>query len=51
LYFSGATPMLSCFLNFTYFQNGLLLFLSKHSVIAVSIYGHSAVLIWRLHSF
>jgi hypothetical protein len=51
LCFSGATPMLSCFLYSTYFQNALLLFLSMPYMIAVFIYCHSAFLIWLLHSF
>ena len=49
--FNGATPKLSCFLDLTYFQNGIVLFLAIPSSIAEYIQFDSAFLIGHLHSF
>ena len=49
--FSGATPMLSCLLFLMYCQNGLLLFSWSPSSIVVLMWFHSALRMFRLHSF
>ena len=49
--FSSVKPMLSRFLDFTYFQNGLLLFCASASLMMLFRKSHSALLRACLHYF